>query len=174
MADALQMLREDHDKVKEMFGKFTQEKDGGRKKEIGDEIIWELQIHSKLEEQLFYRALTEEEPELMARSEEEHHVAQVLEEELAQMDASDSHYSAKFHVLEENVRRHIEEEESEVFKVAEKLGKERLAKLGERMSERKQELIQQMKEPAGGRRSSRMSRGGQRKREAARSRSRTS
>jgi hemerythrin-like domain-containing protein len=62
---------------------------------------------------------------------EEHHVADVLVMELANMDPEDERFRAKTMVLIENVRHHIEEEEQEWFpQVREGLGRKNLQEIG--------------------------------------------
>lgn len=63
----------------------------------------------------------------------------------------DDRAAAKFTVLAENVRHHIEEEESEMLPKAQELLGDRLPEIGQRMMERKRELTKQMKEEAGSR-----------------------
>ena len=57
----------------------------------------------------------------MNEADEEHHVAKLLIAELDAMDGSESHFDAKFQVLAENVRHHIEEEEGEMLPKAQKV-----------------------------------------------------
>ncbi len=54
--DALQMLKQDHDKVSDLFAQFI-EGDSGNKRQLAQQIFKELEIHSTLEEELFYPAL---------------------------------------------------------------------------------------------------------------------
>lgn len=54
--DAIHMLKEDHRKVEALFDQFFKEK-AGRKPQIADQIFHELEVHSTLEEELFYPAL---------------------------------------------------------------------------------------------------------------------
>ena len=48
-ADALQMLKQDHDKVAELFNRFT-EGSSTDKQQVASEIFKELEIHGTLEE----------------------------------------------------------------------------------------------------------------------------
>ncbi|THI87075.1 MAG: hemerythrin domain-containing protein [Nitrospira sp. CG24A] len=77
----------------------------------------ELEVHSKLEEELIYPAIRAEidDDDLMDEALEEHHVVHGLLGELKKMKPSDERYDAKFTVLAENVRHHIKEEETEMF-----------------------------------------------------------
>ncbi len=79
--------------------------------------------------------------ELVAEAVEEHHVVKVLLGELSAMSAEDESFDAKVTVLMENVRHHVEEEESELLPQSEELlGDEELARLGEEMAARKKQL----------------------------------
>jgi hemerythrin superfamily protein len=53
MPNAIQMIRQDHRKVEGFFKKFDQAKSNGARKRICDQIIQELEVHTKLEEEIF-------------------------------------------------------------------------------------------------------------------------
>jgi hemerythrin superfamily protein len=115
------MLRKDHKKVKGLFEEFGQAEDATTKQRIVETALMELEVHSKLEEELIYPAIRAEvgDDDLMDEALEEHHVVHGLLGELKKMEPSDERYDAKFTVLAENVRHHIKEEESEMFPKAE-------------------------------------------------------
>ena len=142
--DAVQMLKDDHDKVKGLFKKF-EKAEGREQKQIAEQVFQELEVHSKLEEEIFYPAVKrkadEEGKETVAEAVEEHHVVDVLINELKAMSSINEQYKAKFTVLQENVEHHVEEEEGEMFPDAKKLLGEDIEKLGDRMDKRKQELM---------------------------------
>lgn len=149
MTDPVKLLKDDHKEVKELFSEF-EKADGRSKMRIAKEAMMELEIHTRIEEEIFYpamqRALKDE--ELMAEAEEEHHVAKMLIKELQTMDKADVHFDAKFTVLAENVKHHIKEEESEMLPKASKLDKSTLDQLGEEMKQRKEQLKSEMKSGA--------------------------
>ena len=145
MPKATDMLREDHEKVKGLFERF-ENAESDEKKEIVATTLQELQIHTALEEEIFYPAAQEalqddsEEEDTIDEAWEEHHVVKLVMAELKKMDPDDERYDAKFTVMAENVKHHIEEEEGELFpKLEGQLDEE---DLGERMMERKEELQQ--------------------------------
>ncbi len=141
--DAITLLREDHKTVQQLFKQF--EKAGDRayveKRRIVDRIIEELSVHASIEEQVFYpvaRATVPETEDVALESLEEHHIVKWVLSELADMDPTDERFDAKVTVLMENVRHHVEEEETEFFpKVRDQLGRKALADLGEAMEEAK-------------------------------------
>ena len=116
------MLRDDHKKVKGLFEEFEQADDAKAKQWIVETALMELEVHSKLEEELIYPAIRAEigDEVLMDEALEEHHVVHGLIGELKKMKPSDDRYEAKFTVLAENVKHHIKEEESDMFPQAEK------------------------------------------------------
>src|SRR5688500_13329199 len=124
--DAIAMLKADHDKVKELFGRFSELGDSAykTKERIAEQVFHELETHSQLEEQVFYPAVRgtgdPEGEDLVLESTEEHHVVDVLIAELKALTPEDETFDAKFKVLCENVEHHIEEEEGEMFPIARK------------------------------------------------------
>jgi len=145
MPNAIELLREDHQKVKELFQHF-EEMESGDKREIVATTLHELEIHTAVEEEIFYPAArkaleeTDEETNLIDEAWEEHHVVKLLAAELKKMRASDERYDAKFTVLAESVKHHIEEEEGKLFpKLEGHLDDENL---GEKMIARKEKLQQ--------------------------------
>jgi hemerythrin-like domain-containing protein len=145
--NAIKLLKDDHKKVKGLFREFESAGDRAyqKKQKIADEVFHELEVHSKIEEEIFYPAVREkadkEGKELVQEGIEEHHVVNVLMSELREMDTQAENFDAKFTVLIENVEHHIEEEEGEMLPDAEKLLGGELETLGERMHQRKQELM---------------------------------
>ncbi len=155
---ATELLKKDHAKVKTLFEEF--DSSGKASPEaaarIFEECSRELMAHTAIEEEFFYPELSdyEETREIVAESIEEHHVVDVLIEEMRGLEPGDEAFTAKFEVLKENVLHHAEEEEQELFPHAERLlGKERLAWLGDRLAERKQQILGEAGSAAGGQRS---------------------
>ncbi len=138
--NVLELLKEDHRKVKQLFTSF-EEADGRSCKGIVDEALNALEIHSTIEEKLVYPAIRRatDAKDMVAEANEEHHVVKFLMKELRKMKPSAEEYKAKFTVLSELVKHHVDEEEGEMFPQAEqtdvdwdKLGQEAM-KIKERM-----------------------------------------
>ena len=102
-SNPIEMLRNDHKKVKELFKKFEQAETEGEKKQIAKEALNDLKTHAVIEEEIFYPAVKEEsnEAELVNEAVEEHHIAKGLINELEMEDLPLDQYSVKFHVLAE-------------------------------------------------------------------------
>src|SRR5690606_30150692 len=82
------------------------------------DLFRDLEVHTEVEETHFYppvREVSEELKELVDEGEQEHHVADVLLEELKGMEPGTDDWVAKITVLIENVEHHVDEEEEEMF-----------------------------------------------------------
>jgi iron-sulfur cluster repair protein YtfE (RIC family) len=147
--DAFQLLKADHDEVKKMFKEFEQAGDQAykTKQRIAEQIFEELSVHETIEEEIFYPAVREnaskEGVEIVLEGYEEHHVADMIIEELKAMDVEEENYDAKFKVLQENIEHHIQEEEESMFPEARKALGDSAVGIGEQMQMRKEELLQQ-------------------------------
>lgn len=135
----LTLLKQEHDEVKAMFSKFETQaaRDLQGTRTLADTIINELTRHAEMEEQIVYPGLEEEDTDVYHEAHEEHHVAELLMAELSGMKPDDT-YKAKMLVLAENVRHHIEEEESEGFDTLRELGAGRLEEMAEQWKQAKQ------------------------------------
>ena len=145
--DAIDMLKQDHDKVEKAFREFEkmdrQDADGCRR--LIEQVCEDLKLHTTLEEEIFYPALREaiEDEDLMNEASVEHETAKMLIDQLLSMANDDPNYFATFTVLGEYVRHHVKEEQGEMFPAAKK-AKLDLVALGERMRARKEELAGEM------------------------------
>jgi hemerythrin superfamily protein len=112
----VEMLKEDHEKVKGLFEEF-ESAEQKQKGDIAATAIMELEVHADLEEKLIYPAIREQidEDEMMNEAVEEHHLVHVLIKELKKLKPKDEAFQAKFKVLGELVKHHIEEEEGEIL-----------------------------------------------------------
>jgi hypothetical protein len=124
--NALDLLMEDHETVQQLFAEFEQmkddEEDEDNKRYLVELACAELSIHAQVEEELFYPALRDalEDQSLLDEAEVEHDVAKQLIAELESMNPDEELYEAKFMVLGEYVRHHIEEEQEKIFPKAQK------------------------------------------------------
>lgn len=115
--DLLNVLKEDHERVKELFERFEQILDAEERAEIIKTVIKELEVHAELEEKIIYPAFRAhlEEDDLINEALEEHHVVHLLIKELKGARGNTGRRDAKFTVLMENVKHHIKEEEECLF-----------------------------------------------------------
>jgi hemerythrin superfamily protein len=144
--DAIDLLSEDHERVRQLFLQYEEAGDDGseRKEEIAEQVFAELEVHAAIEEEIFYPAVRsavgEDGKKVVAEALEEHRLVKQLVGELRQLDMDDERFAAKFKVLMENVEHHAEEEETELFPEAEDALEDRLMELGARMRSRKEQL----------------------------------
>jgi hemerythrin-like domain-containing protein len=133
---ATELLKKQHREVKALFRQAKKAEPEGRR-EILDEIEEKLTHHMHIEEEVFYPAVRELETkkteEMIPEAYEEHHVVTLVLAEFPDLDPEDERFEAKMTVLDELIEHHVEEEEKEMFKAAEKLGDERLNELGAEM-----------------------------------------
>lgn len=116
--DVIQLLHQDHRKVKELFFQFSQAQKNSEKEQLVKTILKELFVHATLEEEIVYPAIRKEvddSEDMMDEADTEHHCVKLLMAELSAMNASDDHFDSKVTVLGELVSHHVEEEEKEMF-----------------------------------------------------------
>jgi hemerythrin superfamily protein len=136
--DALELLREDHQRVEQLFRRFERARGDEDQGGIIQEACEALAEHADLEEQFFYPmvlAMTGDE-QLMNEAQIEHMSARQLIEELRGGKVQAPRQLALFHVLMEYMRLHIQEEESRIFPLVKKTGID-LEAFGEELAERK-------------------------------------
>ena len=138
--DAFNLLKADHRKVEELFKRLEQES-GKRKLTVFEQIRTELELHTHIEEKIFYPALEkpEETHDLTLEAYEEHDVVKKLLKSLSRARTANDEWEAQAKVLQENVEHHVEEEENELFqKASSVLSEEELESLGEKMEAEKE------------------------------------
>jgi hemerythrin-like domain-containing protein len=141
--DAIAMLKADHQRVKDLFAHYEAADSVETKRTLAEQAFTELETHAQLEENVFYPAVNEEideGPELVKESLSEHETVKTLIQELRSMAHDTDAFDAKFHELIRNVEHHVEEEESEMFPLAEQELLEDLDDLREEMQELKADL----------------------------------
>jgi hemerythrin superfamily protein len=144
--DALELLTADHNRVRGLFTRFqaAEGENDAQAAHLASKIFEELEVHTKIEEEIFYPAISElndEIHELVTEGAEEHHVVDTLMAEAKALDPSNEAWAAKIKVLIENVEHHAEEEEEEMFpKVRKAMDTDARTDVGRRLEARKAEL----------------------------------
>jgi hemerythrin superfamily protein len=130
--DALEILKQDHAKVKKLFDK-TETADDREQKRIFSQIKTELEIHAQIEENIFYPAMQRHDglKELVADSLKEHNAMKALLQEMGTLSDRED-FEDNLEELIDNVEHHAEdEEEGKMFpKVRELVSASELQKLG--------------------------------------------
>ena len=137
--DPFKLLKKDHETVSKLFERI--ESASGRVKMIRfRKLKSELDLHSHIEETIFYPALenAEESRDITLEGYEEHKVIKNLLSELDRAKKPGDEWIAKFTVLKESVEHHVGEEEGELFsKAKDVLTDEQAEALGDKMAAEK-------------------------------------
>jgi hemerythrin-like domain-containing protein len=143
--DAIAMLKADHQRVRDLFQEYEAASDPRTKREIAEEACVELETHAQLEVQVFYPAFEdeadEEGEELVEEALQEHQAVKELIAELREMGPDHQAFDAKFKELIQNVEHHVEEEESEMFPLAEQQLAGEMEEITEEIQELKAEIL---------------------------------
>jgi hemerythrin superfamily protein len=137
--DALTLLKKDHELVKDLMNRMAEEDDPDQLSSMFDQLVDELSVHERIEEEIFYPALQKlpKAKEDVLESFEEHHLVDEIVKEM-EVETDGDRWKAKFTVMKENVEHHIKDEEDELFPKAEKLlGDTVLGALGAEMADLK-------------------------------------
>jgi hemerythrin superfamily protein len=143
--DVFELLEADHEKVKGLFAQLAETTDGAAKREtLFKELATELALHTKAEETIVYPRLKEldELRDMVDEGIEEHHEAEQLLAELADMPKDDKQWLAKCKQLQQSVEHHVQEEEDELFPEARELiAEDELTELGTTVQQEKKEMM---------------------------------
>ena len=144
---ATELLREDQRKVKLLFQAFQKvdDDDPSTKAGLFESIHQELTLHARIEEEIFYPAVAEavedeDTADLIEDAREAHEEVKTLLEEMTELNPDAEAFAAKMTALRENVERHAEEEEKELFPCFKELDKEIQEEVAERILDRRNEL----------------------------------
>ena len=144
---AIDLLIADHNRVRGLFAQFKaahENDDSDKMSEVALKIFEDLEVHTTIEEEIFYPAVhdtNDDVREVVDEGIQEHHVAKMLIAEVKQLPDGSDEWVAKMQVLIEGVEHHAEEEETEMFPpLRSKLPTEELEALAEQLEARKQQL----------------------------------
>jgi hemerythrin-like domain-containing protein len=145
--DVIALLKEDHANVRELLGKLVEGKSRAQKsrQQLFAEIEMELELHSRVEEEIVYPAFLEiverSERHLFFEAKEEHALVRRVMDEMDAGSPEDEEFSARAKVLLDLVEHHAKEEEREMFPLLKaETEPERLREMGAEIETRKQEL----------------------------------
>jgi hemerythrin-like domain-containing protein len=114
------------------------------RQQIVEQVFTELERHAQLEENVFYPAFEEQAgkkgTQLVADSRLEHEAVRELIIEMQHFNIADEEFEARFQELMQDVQRHIEQEENDMFPEAEQILAEQLEALRDEMIELKNQL----------------------------------
>jgi hemerythrin-like domain-containing protein len=151
--DALTLLESQHRAVEKLFDAFerAEEDDLERKATLVQRACELLSMHAMVEEELLYPAarqvLAESDKDDVNEALVEHFLVKTLIEKFETLEAGDEGFDATFKVLTENVKHHVEEEESTLFPELRRTRLD-LHKLGAKIATRHEELQSRITEMA--------------------------
>lgn len=133
--NAIELLESQHREVESLFEQI-ENANGREKRQLFEEIKRQLELHTKLEEKIFYPAGEEVDEDVTLEAYEEHANVKEMLKKISRITPSDETFDAKVTVLKEMVEHHVEEEEEEYFpKCQEEWGDVRLQELGGKMEQ---------------------------------------
>lgn len=141
--DIFDRIKTDHDTLRDLLERI-EDPDKESRRAVFEVFARELWAHGKVEEAVFYAALSKHRGAKAETMEglNEHHMINGLAEELNAMPADSGAWSAKMQVLGELLRHHLDEEEDELFDEArDALEGERADELGRLYDERKRHAL---------------------------------
>ena len=142
-------LRNEHENLKSLFNNYKKSngRNSNERKELFNEIRREILVHSQMEIEIFYPALSSTSSttadNLVSTAIAEHRAIEKELHELAGISSSDRTFETKVQKLMDDVLQHIETEEEEIFnEVRKSLPEYRLEELGLEMEDRRKILTQ--------------------------------
>jgi hemerythrin-like domain-containing protein len=139
--DVIEVLEHDHREVEEMFAELeslrgaSTDEAKSRRKAVAEQVTIELVRHSVAEEVLVYpRVEKEVSAEEAERARKEHAEAEETLQRMEKLDADDPAFDDELATLMREIRRHIAEEEGEMFAhMRQVIGQDELRSLGARV-----------------------------------------
>lgn len=134
-------IRLDHTHVLTAFHQYEIGASARFRKGLVDNVCLALEIHTQLEEEIFYPAVRlVADTEVLRKSTPEHDEMRGLISRLRNMSIDDPLYDDTFFELMRHVMHHVADEETLILPAAERLIPEQLPELGARMARRRLEL----------------------------------
>lgn len=136
------MIRQDHTHVLANFHKYDANASASQRQALVDMVCLALEIHTQLEEEIFYPALQAVAAgnEVLDKSVPEHDQVRELIARLRGMTPEDASYTGTFMQLMRSVIHHVADEETVLLPEAERLLADRLSELGAEMTRRRLQL----------------------------------
>lgn len=151
--NAIELLKADHAVVADLFEKVKATEESEHLP-LFEKIKAELDVHTLIEETIFYPKLQEEGNDklvdIVLEGIEEHRQVKMFLREIDALAGDSEKFEPKLKVLMEDVEHHVEEEEGEMFPlVEEQFEAEMLDELGAAMEAEKKTFKQKLSATAG-------------------------
>jgi hemerythrin superfamily protein len=142
------MIRMDHSHVLALFHRYKTDTSANRKRALVTNACLSLEVHTQLEEEIFYPALRKvlTGDEVLDKSEGEHQEMRQLIGQLRERSGGEGSYGdasddARFMDLMRIVMHHVADEETRLLPAAERLLRHELGSLAAQMTRRRMELL---------------------------------
>ena len=148
--DAITLLKQGHAKVRGLLAELADTTNRAEKTrtDLLGKIATEIKVHATIEEEIFYpafKAASEkaDDGKMFFEALEEHRAAgDLVLPDLLDTDVHSDQFGGRAKVLKELIEHHADEEEKDMFpRARELMDKAQLVALGERMTQRKAELM---------------------------------
>jgi hemerythrin superfamily protein len=141
------ILKKDHRMVSGLFWTLQQTTNPHIRKSIFTQLQTQLETHAQAEEEVFYSAMrhlyTAAAERQVDEADREHQRIKDLCHEIAAIDPNSYQFMSKVNELKETVEHHVEEEETEMFRLAHNnMSNDELEHLGRRLHDRKLQIKQ--------------------------------
>ena len=135
------MIRMDHTHVLTAFHQYQTDTSARIKRGLADTVCVALEIHSQLEEEIFYPAMRQiADTDFLQKSVPEHDQMRRLIAQLRSLEAEHPSYDKTFFELMNTVMHHVADEETLLLPTAERVLADRLGELGAQMTKRRLQL----------------------------------
>lgn len=139
MPNAIQLLKQDHRKVEQLFEQFEALQD----RTIAMKVCEELHVHTQLEEELLYPELARVDQQLEQDAEREHDEADTLIGEIESLGMGNQERVWELMTkLKAAIQHHVAEEEQQAFPKLEQALGGTLDRIGADMENRRLELVE--------------------------------
>jgi len=113
--DPTQSLMHDHKYVRQLMQRYLGTQDERVRQQAGPQICEALQMHTTLEEAVFYPRVQELDPALVERCQDDHQEADELLVQLQELQPGEEAYDDLMQQLHDAVTAHMELEEQQLF-----------------------------------------------------------
>lgn len=113
--DPTEALMHDHNYVRQLFQRYLTTQDEQVKQQAGPQICEALQMHTTLEEAVFYPRVQEIDAALVEKCQDDHQGADELLVQLQELQPGEAAYDDLMQQLHDIVVAHIELEEQQLF-----------------------------------------------------------
>ena len=135
------MIRMDHTKVLATFHKYRIDTSPDKKQALVTLICDALEVHARLEEEIFYPAMRRVDPTIVEKSVPEHNEMKRVIAKLREMTPGHLSYDATLMELMRDVMHHVADEETTLLPQAERVLGDELQSLGAEMTRRRMQLM---------------------------------